>query len=518
MKYDVIVVGAGASGAPLAARLSEDPARSLLLLEAGPVPATTETFPTELLNAVTVQGARPDHPNNWSFESHLTPDRPYSTARGRILGGSSTINGTYFVRARKRDFDRWAANGNNEWDWERVLPLYRRLESDHQYGESAIHGGSGPMPVNRAPLENPIAIAFANAATELGFAAEPDKNDQRAPGVGPIPMNVSDGIRVNTGIAYINPARARKNLTVLGDTYVLRVLFRGQRAVGVEVMSNGIVSVIEGDEIVLAAGGVKSPHILLVSGIGPRAALEHLGIPVVADLPVGADFSDHPQVSLSWEPRAGLEENSTAPAMQVCLNFATHGSEHESDVEIIPWLKSSRDLLDPIQIDHHAVRPGELTLLVSLQAPVSRGQITLQSADPSVQPRIDYNYLGESEDLFRLREGLRVAVSIVRSEPFRPLAERVTNPTETILCDDHLLDEWIRETLGTAFHLCGSAKLGNTDDPTSVVDQYGRVHGIEGLRVADTSILPTAPTRGPAATAVLIGEMVADFMKRNKAK
>jgi choline dehydrogenase len=522
VRYDVLVVGAGAAGAPLAARLSENPQRSVLLLEAGPVPASMEAFPLELLNAGTVQGARPGHPHNWSFMGYLTPDLPYSIARGRILGGSTTISGTYFIRAPKQDFDRWSSGGNEEWAWDKVLPFYKKLENDLNCGESDLHGGTGPMTVTRPPQDHPVTEAFRRAVKELGFPTEQDKNSEGEPGYGPMPSNSIRGLRINTGIAYINPVRNRQNLTVEGDSYVRRVLFKGSRAVGVEVLRNGAVINIEANEIVLSAGAVKTPHILLLSGLGPENELNQFHIPVIKHLPgVGKDFSDHPNLAISWRSQVPLVDYGTAQSMAGVLNFTASGSPSSGDLEILPLLKPMGYMLagrppraaNGAQKSAQVLHQGDLAFLVSLQSASSRGQITLESADPGVQPRIDFNYLATEADLRRMREAVRTAVRLLRSNAFSPIFQELTELTEPILQSDTPLNRWMRSRLGTAIHLCGSAKFGSSRDPDSVVDQYGRVHGVKGLRVADTSILPTAPTRGPAATAILIGERIAEFIR-----
>jgi choline dehydrogenase-like flavoprotein len=283
----------------------------------------------------------------------------------------------------------------------------------------------------------------------------------------------------------------------------------------------------------------------MLSGIGPRDLLEQFGIPVVRDSPgVGTGFSDHPELAIGWQPRRRIVDYSTSQSMAACLNFASTGSEYGSDLEILPMIKPMGYLLTGraqatvsggATFLRHPVRSlramrgvslrrflqqvahqGDLAFLVAVQAETSRGRIVLESADPAVQPRIDYHYLSTEDDLRRMREVVRVTVRLLKSDAYRHLFRRLTELTNATLEDDGLLDRWMLSHLGTAIHLCGSAKLGPVSDPRAVVDQYGRVHGVTGLRVADTSILPTTPTRGPAATAVLIGELVADFMRTGR--
>ncbi|MGW0949018.1 mycofactocin dehydrogenase MftG [Streptomyces sp. NPDC002623] len=502
---DVLVVGAGGSGAGLASRLSEDAGCEVVLLEAGPVPH--RGFPEKVLDARLVPGAWPDHPYVRSVPVHLTPHHPYTAPRGRILGGSTTVNGGYFIRARRADFARWARQtGDARWSYEQVLPFLRAMESDLDRPDNALHGFSGPVPVRRAALDHPAAVAFAAAAAELGYPEEADKNAQDQPGFGPVPTNTRAGRRVNTGLAYLLGVSRRPNLAVLGERTVRSIVVERGRATGVVVERAGRREVLRAGEIVVCAGALATPHLLHLSGIGPARRLAGLGIRVVADLPaVGAAISDHPQVAVTWQPRHPLPAPEGTWLGGVLHLASSSGGHGAGDLEVL------QSILPLTALTEQTVAAGRAAsaFLVSALTPRRSGGLRTVSADPRVPPYVDYGYLATPDDRRRLREAVRAAVRLLDTTAFDEVRAGVEPSVRDAADDDRALDRWIRAHLGTAQHTCGTVPMG----PSGAVDGHGRVHGVTGLRVADTSILPEAPLRGPAATAVLIGELAAESLR-----
>src|SRR4051794_22922242 len=445
-------------------------------------------------------GAADGHVANWAFRGRLTSSRETNVARGKVMGGSSTINGGVFVRATQADFDGWAAAGNDEWSYDKVLPFLKRMEDDRDFPESPVHGSGGPLPVSRTPRGalHRISEGFLTACRDHGFRLEIDKNAPGQPGRGALPRNVVDGVRINTALAYIRPNRGRPNLTVESGTMARRVLFQGARAIAVEAERAGELVVIAGDEIVLCAGAVMSASTLLLSGIGPAAALAANGIAVVADLPgVGSRGADHPQLLLGFAT-SGLARSTGRPAVaEVALDTTVDGAP----VSLMPYLLPMSAL-----IPNGPPSTSELSIGIVLERSSSRVQISLTSGDPARPPSIDYHYLETSTDRDRLRGAIQIGLSLVDSSAMREAGAVRTSPQAGVD-----LDEWIAGSVSTAVHLCSTAPMGPDSDVTAVVDQYCRVRGVEGLRVVDTSVLPTAPSRGTAATAVLIGERASEF-------
>jgi choline dehydrogenase len=507
--YDDIIVGGGSSGAVLAGRLSEDPARSVLLLEAGPDFASIEEIPADLLDGKNISLVEHD----WRLTAEALPGKTIAYPRGKATGGSSAVNATVALRGVPADYDEWSALGNPEWAWEKTLAYFRRLEDDQDEGGD-LHGRNGPIYIRRWRGDElvPFAKAVAAGFRALGFPEAGDHNHPESTGFGAVPSNQRDGIRVSTAIGYLLPARHRLNLTIRPHCMVNRVLIERGRAVGVEVESGGEVQQVFGRRITLSAGAVASPAILLRSGIGSKTRLGELGIEPLLDLPgIGENLLDHPTAGLMLLPKPGVCDLST-PSLQMLLRTTAPGSQEFNDLQIFAVNQLDVGPLVP-GIEQKYGTSVFPRLVVSLQRPLSRGRLTLMSRDPRAQPRLELNYFDHPEDMRRMVEGMRIAWQVAQHPDVLALIEGIVGLSEQMLADDDAMRRAVRETCGTTFHPVGTAKMGPASDPYAVVDQYCRVHGIDGLRVVDASVMPNLPRANTNLTCIMIGERVAEWMR-----
>jgi len=522
MKYDVVIVGGGAAGSVLASRLAADGKTSVLVLEAGPDYPDPATLPDEVKFGHTRFAEAPDSQHNWALRGTITEEQgAIHVAQGKVIGGGSSINGQAMQRGFPEDYDSWAALGNTEWSYEKIVPFFRKSERDLDIQDNYCHGSDGPIPVRRrqtGPLPA-IQQAFHAACLEAGFGTTNDKNGLHPAGLGLTPSNNIDGVRVSTAMGHLNPVRHHLNLTVRGRVFVRKIVIKDGRAVGVEAESGGQVFHVEADRVVLSAGAIRSPHLLMLSGIGPEDHLQQVGIPTVRHLPgVGQNLMNHASVQMTFKVKDGISLEAHRDAAHFSLHYTAPGSSAVNDM-----VMRTTTMVDERQERVPGVRtkflsgdvPPERVARISctLGLPDGSGYVRLAAADPGVQPSFNYCYLQHPNDLRRVREGVRMAARLLESGVYKDVADYRIHPADDILASDDALDLWMRQTVGSARHVSGTCKMGPDTDPMAVVDQHCRVKGVQGLWVADASVMPRIPRSGGAhATVIMIGERVVDWV------
>ena len=517
--YDVIVVGAGSAGAPLAARLSEDPARRVLLLEAGADWRAADAVPAlRSANIITFMHD-PAHQARWQWPKLMARrtavQEPRFYWRGRALGGSSTVNAQIAIRGVPAAFDGWAAAGCEGWAASDVLPLFDLIEDDER-GAARGARHAGPLPVFRAPFNQwgPVDLALRDAALASGYPWKEDQNAPAGEGVSCHPINSRDGQRVTTNDAYLEPARDRSNLDIRGEALVDRVLFAGRRAVGVRVrFGGGEWQDVHGREVVLAAGAVHSPAILLRSGIGPADQLRDLGIPVLsAHEAVGRHLMDHPVIRATLRLKPDYRaRNPHARHTNCCVTYSSGlAGGGERDMILVGYNHRGGTATEPG--DSGAIGAG-------LYQAFSRGELFLTSSDPEVDPTVEENMLSDPRDRTRMRDAVRRIAelcahpAVARLHDDARLGEASLTPAEAAALPDPALDDLLLREVSDIQHAAGTCRMSGYADPGGVVDPDLRVRDVDGLRVCDASIMPADCRANLHFTCVMIGENLVRRMR-----
>jgi choline dehydrogenase len=513
--YDYVVVGAGSAGCVVAARLAEDPAARILLLDAGPPDGDP------LIDMPVALEQLWQSRYDWGLVSEPEPgiggQRCY-LPRGRVLGGSSSLNAMLYVRGNRADYDGWAAGGLAGWGYDDVLPYFKRAE-DNERGESFYHGVGGPQAVSDGRSRHSYAAALIDAAVEAGIAPTDDHNGATQEGVGWFQVTQRDGRRASTAAGYLRGAAGgAANLDVLTDALATRILIDGGRAIGVEVLrENRVESLRAGSEVIVCAGAYQSPALLMLSGIGPPDELRGLGIEPLADLPVGRNLQDHPVATLVWQASGESLAAAMSPANAERFEREGRGPLTSSVVEAGAFVRTRTELDAPdIQLhffpvaiadSHFGPPPGEhgYTIGPTLLAPSSRGTVTLRNALPHAKPRIVHNYLTTAEDRRSLFEGVRLALDI-GARPALSGLRRGALAVPRSDSDGDIL-EFVKARTQTIFHPVGTCAMG------AVVDAELRVHGIDRLRVVDASVMPAVPRGNTNAPTIMVAEKAADMIR-----
>ena len=529
--YDTIVVGAGSSGCVVAGRLSAEAGRRVLLLEAG---GTDKSFLIRKPGMIALIHTVPQIKEKFDWGYKTTPQetaaqRKVNTVRGKVMGGSSSINGMVFVRGNKANFNSWAAEGCDGWSYDDILPLYKRME-DYEKGESDVRGAGGPVAVTHTSGISPVSFAFQDAVAEVcGVDKLDDYNGAKQEGVGVVQVSAKDGVRYSTSKSYVDPARGRDNLVVQSGAHVLRLLIENQRCVGVVYLHDGQEKTARAtEEVVLSAGAIGTPQILMLSGIGPAAHLRALGIDVVADLPVGDNLHDHLLFPMTWSAPNGGHKGTpwhffsslfkevvvggTWLGRSVFEMFAFVKSDASSpipDLQLhsMPWAYPANP--EPDGRPEVDLRPA-YTVQPTLIYPKSRGTVRLRSSNPSDKPAIDPRYLSHKDDLELLFRGCELTREIMAASPIAGELREEIEPGPDFFDGQKLRAELPRRA-GTVYHPVGTCRMGV--DERAVVDPQLRVRGLEGLRVADASIMPSITGGNTNAPCILIGEKCAALIQ-----
>jgi choline dehydrogenase len=525
--YDYIIVGAGSAGCVLAARLTEDPGIRVLLLEAGP---KDRSWRIDMPSAV--GSLLSSDRFNWNYVSDAEPfldGRRLTHPRGRVLGGSSSINGMVYIRGHADDYDGWAASGLSGWGYADVLPYFKRAEQ-HLHGADLYHGASGPLAVFAPDLTaSPLASAFVQAAGQAGYGLSPDPNGERQEGFGRVDRTTLNGRRCSAARAYLAPALRRPNLRTLTGALVRRVLLRGERAIGIEyARGNQAATAYAEREVILSAGAINSPQLLQLSGIGASAQLSAAGIEARIELPaVGANLNDHPDLVIQHrclQPVSIFSANRGLGKIWAGIRWfaglgGLAGSNH---FEAGGFLRSRAGVAQPdLQLTFMplAIKPGTVEdvgmhsfqVHIDLMRPQSLGRVTVRSADPAAPPSICFNYLAERQDREDLRTAVHLTREILAQPALTPYRGEELNPGDAIQRDEDI-DAWVRRNVETCYHPVGTCRMG-LNPAGNVVDPECRVHGVAGLRVVDASIMPAIVSGNTNAPTIMIAEKVSDLLR-----
>ncbi|MFT6579958.1 MAG: choline dehydrogenase [Alphaproteobacteria bacterium] len=531
--FDYVIVGAGSAGCVIASRLSEDPSVKICVLEAGPPDRNIFIhIPAGFMKTIVNPKV------NWLYEtepSEGTNGRRIPQPRGKTLGGSSSINGHIYNRGQRLDYDGWAQRGNRGWGFADVLPYFKRAERRIGDGDDTFRGRDGNLVVTDINWSHPLCEAFIDGAVGMGIPRNPDYNGARQEGVSYSQRTIHQRRRMSTARGFLHPALKRGNIDVRTSAHCSRVLFDGKRAIGVEYQRGGSTQQVRASrEVILCGGAVNSPQLLQLSGVGPASLLNDLGVPVIHDSPaVGENLRDHYPVRMTARVKDMDTLNERSRGLPLVSEVAKYFLGGKSILSLSPTLVyvfwRSNPALDngDIQLTFTPASYNEgvqsqldmfpgMTAAPWQQRPESVGYIRARSSNPMEKPAIQPNYLAEELDRNTLVAGMKLARNLLRAPELAPYLDREEAPGADVQSDDEYLD-FARQRGTTAFHLMGTCRMGPKEDPSTVVDDELRVHGVEGLRVADASIMPMMPSSNTNAPTIMIGEKAADMIRNHAA-